>query len=121
AFAKANLFADIEHRRLVAFTLTDNDGALDRQAVQLGAHRVHRCLIGIVLVAAPTQSRGCHRSPLCHANKFEREDTIETRLWAFRHKSHPFLRISRPVLRRVSFVVAKTASNGKAREHSATT
>src|SRR5690606_16171063 len=54
-------------------------------AVEFGAHGVHGSLVGRHFVTAPTQTRSSNGSALSHAGQFKREDTIETRLWAFRH------------------------------------
>ncbi len=51
ALVGADLLADVEHRRLVALALADDDAAGHRQRVELGAHRLHRHLVGAVTVA----------------------------------------------------------------------
>ena len=48
---QADLFADVEHRRLVALAFADDDGAVDRHGVHLAAHRLDRHLIGAVAIA----------------------------------------------------------------------
>ena len=45
-----DLLADEEHRRLVALTFADHDGALDRQCVERAAHRVDGGLVGWLLL-----------------------------------------------------------------------
>ncbi|MGY2935723.1 hypothetical protein ACVWZ6_005325 [Bradyrhizobium sp. GM6.1] len=73
----ADLLADEEHRRLVAFALADDDGALDRELVELAPHRVHRGLVGRLLVAVPAQTRRRHRRPLRHTHDLQRENALE--------------------------------------------
>ena len=48
---QADLLADVEHRRLVALTLADDDGAVDRHGVELAAHRLDRRLVRPVTIA----------------------------------------------------------------------
>ena len=75
----ADLFADIEHRRLVALALADHDGAVDRQAVQRLAHRIDGGLIGGLLVAAAHQARGRERRRLGHPHRLQRQVAIHLR------------------------------------------
>ena len=75
--ARADLLADIEHRRLVALALADHHRALDRQLVELAAHRVDRGLIGLFLLAVAAQPRRRHRRAFCHPHDFEREDALQ--------------------------------------------
>ena len=53
----ADLLADVEHRRLVALALTDDDRAVDRHRIHLAPHRLDRDLIGLVPVALPHRVR----------------------------------------------------------------
>ena len=55
AAAGADLFADKQHRCLVAFALADDHDARDIQQVQLVAHGIDRRLIGSFFIAAPDQ------------------------------------------------------------------
>src|SRR3546814_9820624 len=48
----ADLFADIEHRRLVALALADDDRAVHIEGVERGAHRLDRGGVGGLFVAA---------------------------------------------------------------------
>ena len=73
----ADLLADIEHRRFVALALADHHRAVDGQDVEGAAHRLHRGLVGGVLVAASDLARGRHRRRFGDANRFQRERTIE--------------------------------------------
>ena len=50
---QADLLADEEHRRLVALTLADDDGAVDRHRVELAPHRFDGRLIRAVAIALP--------------------------------------------------------------------
>ena len=55
ALGRADLFADIEHRRFVALALADHYGSVHRQLVERGAHRFDRSMVGSLLIAAPDQ------------------------------------------------------------------
>ena len=74
--ARADLLADVEHRRLVALALADHHGALDVEHVERLAHRVDRRLIGRVLVAATHPGRARDRRALGHPHRLEREVAI---------------------------------------------
>ena len=76
---RADLLADIEHRRLVALALADDHGAVHRQRVERGAHRLDRGGIGGVIVAAPDPGRGGDRGGLGYPDHFEHEDSVEDR------------------------------------------
>ena len=76
---RADLFADVEHRRLVALALADDHGAVHRQLVERGAHRLDRGGVGGFLVAAPDQLRGGDRRRLGDPHHFEDEDAVEDR------------------------------------------
>ena len=76
---RADLFADVEHRRLVALALADHHGAVHRQLVERGAHRLDRGGIGGFLVAAADQVRRGDRRGLGDADHFEDEDAVEDR------------------------------------------
>ena len=52
ALRPADLFADEEHGRLVAFAFADDDRAIHVECVEGLAHRFHGCGIGSLLVAA---------------------------------------------------------------------
>src|SRR4029079_1010912 len=77
SLSAADLLADVEHRRLVALALADDDLALDVEAVQRGAHGVDRHLIGGPLVAAPDQLESGHGGGLGDADRFEDEAAVE--------------------------------------------
>ncbi len=49
---RAHLLADVQHRRLIPFAFADDHQAVDVQIIQGGAHGVHGCLVGGLLVAA---------------------------------------------------------------------
>ena len=80
ALAGPDLFADVEHRRLVALAFTDHHGAFDIEAVERLAHRVDRGLVGRLLVAASHQPRGRQRRHFGHPDCFEREIAIHLRI-----------------------------------------
>ena len=58
AAARADLLADVEHRRLVALALADDDPAVDGQGVHLAPHRLDRDVVGVLAVAAAHGLRG---------------------------------------------------------------
>ena len=89
AGAGADLFADIEHRRLVALAFADDDGAVDLEAVERLPHRVDRGLVGGLLVAAAHQPRRRQRRQLGHAHRFEREIAIQFRSFSHRPLPNP--------------------------------
>jgi hypothetical protein len=70
-----DLLADVQHRRLVALALADDDGAAGRHALERGAHRLDGGRVGRHAVAAadhaprqrspPPPSRACTREPGC--------------------------------------------------------
>ena len=64
AFARTDLLADVEHGRFVALALTDDDLAVDIEAVQRRAHGVDGQLIGVLLVTAPDLGPGGDRGQL---------------------------------------------------------
>ena len=70
---QADLFADVEHRRLVALAFADDDGAVDRHRVHHLAHRLDGDLVGLVTVALPHRVRARDGGLLDDAQKFERE------------------------------------------------
>ena len=80
AGVQPDLLADEQHRRFVALALADHDRALDRQLVELAAHRIDRGLVGGLLVAVAAQPRRRHRRPLRHPHDFERQDALEQQL-----------------------------------------
>ena len=75
--AGTHFLADIEHRRLVAFTLTDHDAAGNRQIVQLAAHGVDSHLVGGFLVPLTTIARGSHSGGFDHTCHLHRQHTVE--------------------------------------------
>jgi len=48
---QTDLLADVEHRRLVAFALADDDGAIDGDGIHDPAHRLDGHLVGLVAIA----------------------------------------------------------------------
>ena len=73
----AYLLADEQHRRLVELALADDDGAVDRQLVELAPHGIDRRLVGRLLGAAAAQPRRRDRRALGHAHDLDREDALE--------------------------------------------
>src|SRR5438309_1769111 len=74
--APPHLLADVEHGRLVPLALADDDGAADVQGVERLAHRVHRRLIGRLLVASAHQPGRGHRRRLGEADGFQTDVAI---------------------------------------------
>ena len=50
--ARADFFADIEHRRFVTLAFADHHRAIDRERIESLAHGIDRRLIGGLLIAA---------------------------------------------------------------------
>ena len=75
--AAADLFADVKHRRLVAFALADDDDALDVEKVELVAHRVDGGLVGGLFVAAPDQAGRGMGGRLADTGKAQRQHAVE--------------------------------------------
>ena len=80
----ADLFADEQHRRLIALALADHDRAVHVQLVERGTHRLHRRRVRRLFIAAPDQLRRRNRRRLGHADHFKDEHAVE-RLAAFGH------------------------------------
>ena len=74
----ADSLAYEQHGRLVALALADHDRALDRQVVELPAHRVDRGLVGRLFIAAAGQSRRGHRRALGYPHDLEREHAFQS-------------------------------------------
>ena len=71
--ADAHLLADVEHRRLVALALADDDRAADLDVVERPAHRLDGGAVGGLPVAAAHEARGGDRRGLGDADHLERE------------------------------------------------
>ena len=80
--ADADLLADVEHRRLVALALADDDRAVDRHRVHLAPHRLDRHLVGLVPVALPHRVRAGDGRLLDDAQEVEREIGVDVALWS---------------------------------------
>ena len=70
---QADALADVQHRRLVALTLTDDDAPVDRHAIELAPHRLDGGLIGPLAVAEPHRVRARDGGLLDDAEELERE------------------------------------------------
>ncbi len=77
AVRHADLLADVEHRRLVALALADDDRAVDRHRVHLLPHGLDGHLVGLVAVALPHRVGAGDRRLLDDAQEVEREVGIE--------------------------------------------
>ena len=71
--------ADIEHRRLVPFSLADYDGAAHLEPVELFAHRFHGHLVGVFSLSVSHGPRRCDGRFLRDAQ----ESDLETRFHDF--------------------------------------
>jgi hypothetical protein len=76
--AIADAFADVEHRRLVFFTLTDDDHAVHLNDSQAIAHGVDRGLVQRILVAATHPARGGERSRFGDPRHLHRDVAVES-------------------------------------------
>ena len=72
----ADLLADVEHRRLVALALADDDRAGELDLVHRPAHRLDRGAVGVVLLAAAHEARGRERRRLGDPDHLEREQLL---------------------------------------------
>ena len=73
----AHPLADEKHGRLVELALADDDGAVDRQLVELAPHGVDGGLVGGLLGAAAAQARRRDRRALGHAHDLDRENALQ--------------------------------------------
>ena len=70
---RADLLADVEHRRLVALAFADDDRAVDRHRVHHLAHCLDGDLIGLVPIALAHRVRARDRGLFDDAQEFERQ------------------------------------------------
>ena len=80
AIAGADFLADVEHRRLVALALADDDAAFDVHIAHLAAHRLDGGGVGCLLVAFAAPAGRGNRRRLGNAHQLQREGTIDRRL-----------------------------------------
>ena len=80
ALARADLLADVKHRRFVHLAFADDDGAADRQLGELAPHGIDRDLVGGLLLPAPAQVRCRDRRGLGDARDLENQHAVEARL-----------------------------------------
>ncbi len=73
-----HLLADIQHRRLVAFTFADDDGAVDRDGVERAPHGADGRFVGLVAIALAHGVASADRRLFDDAEEFEREVGIHT-------------------------------------------
>ena len=76
AVVAADLLADVEHRRLVALALADDDRAGDVGLVHRPAHRLGRRLVGLVALPLAHEPGGRDRGGLGDADHLEREELL---------------------------------------------
>ena len=78
--SRADLLADVEHRRFVALAFADDDGAVDRQRIHLLPHRFDSHLIGEVPIALPHRVCAGDGRLLDDADEVEREVGVKIRV-----------------------------------------
>src|SRR5258708_6225841 len=71
ADALADLLADVEHRRLVALALADDDAPVERDLVHRLAHCFHGRPVGLVVISVTHPVRGGDRRGLGDADKLQ--------------------------------------------------
>ncbi len=74
--AVADGFADVEHGRLVALALADDDGAAHVNEPEGVAHRFSGGAVGAVPIAAPDETSRRQRGRLGHPNHLESQVPI---------------------------------------------
>ena len=72
----AHRFADVQHGRLVAFALTDDDGAAHVHEAEGVTHGLGRGEVGAVPIAAPDEASRRQRGSLGHPNHLESQVSI---------------------------------------------
>ena len=73
-----DLLADVQHRRLVALALADDDRPREVRLVHRAAHRLGRGLVGLVALALAHEPRGRDRRGLGDPDHLEREQLLQT-------------------------------------------
>ena len=92
-FARADLLADVEHGRFVAFALADHHNAVDVEDVQFLTHGIDRGLVGLLLVAAAHPERRHDSRAFRYARHLQRQHSVQT----FRFRRHADPRLVRPI------------------------
>ena len=69
----ADLLADVQHRRLVALALADDDRAVDRHDVHVAAHRFDGHVVRLVAIALAHRVRARDRGLFDDAQEIERQ------------------------------------------------
>ena len=82
---RADLLADVEHRRFIALAFADDDLAIDVQLVQGVTHRVDGGLVGGHLVATPQHRPRGDGGGFGHANGVQDQRAVQG------VRTHPFL------------------------------
>jgi hypothetical protein len=78
AVARAEFLADVEHRRLVAFSLADDHDALHVDVAERAAHRLARGLVYRVSVALANPTPRTERRRLSRAYKIHTQIAIHS-------------------------------------------
>ena len=74
----ADFFADIKHRRFIAFAFTDHDRASNRKAIQFLTHGINGSLISSHFIATSTKACCSHCRAFGHTNEFQCENAIQS-------------------------------------------
>ncbi len=69
----SDLLSDIEHRRLIPLTLTDDDLTINIEPCQHPAHRLDRGIVSGISVPETDPSRGSDRSSLGHLQDLQEQ------------------------------------------------
>ena len=78
SLARADLLADVEHRRLVHLAFADDDSAANGELQELTAHGIDRRLVRRLFSSAPAQACRRDRCRLGHARHLEDKHAVET-------------------------------------------
>src|SRR5262249_4913842 len=89
---RAQLLADEQHWGFVELAFADNDGAVDRQLVELAPHGVDRRLVGGSFRTATAQPRRRDRSALREPHDLDRKDGLEEQVRMHRDRVYASLR-----------------------------
>jgi hypothetical protein len=75
-FPRPKFFSDIEHRRLIAFSLTDHNPRFHINSVKCRTHRSHSGLVGEILITSTDGARCRNGGGFRHANTLKSEVSI---------------------------------------------
>ena len=92
ALRRADLLADIEHRRLVALALADHHRAVHLERVERRPHRLDGGMVGGLLVAPADQLRRRDRRRFGHPHHLQHQHPVENVACAHHIIAHPPLK-----------------------------